>query len=103
MQSSGRTLGIQAYPWAWPICQLPDGWDQTLPSFPADPKCLATREASGQFLNAVAQRIPWLIGGAADLAAKWRSASVPTKKFGFTSEGVVAAAKAQLAHRQRSV
>ena len=48
--------------------QLPDGWDQTLPSFPADPKGLATREASGQVLNAVAQRIPWLIGGAADLA-----------------------------------
>ena len=48
--------------------QLPDGWDQNLPLFPADPKGLATREASGQVLNAVAQRIPWLIGGAADLA-----------------------------------
>ena len=48
--------------------QLPDGWDQNLPLFPADPKGLATREASGQVLNAVAQSIPWLIGGAADLA-----------------------------------
>ena len=48
--------------------QLPDGWDQNLPLFPADPKGLATREASGQVLNAVAPSIPWLIGGAADLA-----------------------------------
>ena len=47
---------------------LPKGWDQEIPTFPADAKGLATREASGQTLNAVAQRLPWLIGGSADLS-----------------------------------
>jgi transketolase len=48
--------------------QLPDGWDRDLPVFPADPKGIATRESSGQVLNAVARNVPWLVGGAADLA-----------------------------------
>jgi len=48
--------------------QLPDGWEAGIPSFPADAKGLAGRDASGKVLNAVAQRVPWLIGGAADLA-----------------------------------
>jgi transketolase len=48
--------------------QLPDGWDKNLPSFPADPKGIATRESSGKTLNALAANIPWLIGGSADLA-----------------------------------
>jgi transketolase len=48
--------------------QLPDEWDKKLQSFPADPKGLATRESSGKVLNALAQNIPWLIGGSADLA-----------------------------------
>jgi transketolase len=47
--------------------QLPDGWDNGLPSFPADPKGLATRDSSGRVLNKVACSVPWLIGGAADL------------------------------------
>ena len=47
---------------------LPDGWDKDVPVFPADAKGMAGRAASGQVLNAVAQNIPWLIGGAADLA-----------------------------------
>ncbi|WP_283646915.1 transketolase [Marinovum algicola] len=47
---------------------LPDGWDQSLPSFPADDKGLAGRVASGKVLNAIAEQVPWLIGGAADLA-----------------------------------
>jgi transketolase len=47
---------------------LPDNWDADLPAFPADAKGLATREASGKVLNAIAARVPWLIGGAADLA-----------------------------------
>src|SRR5579864_7560193 len=48
--------------------QLPDGWDKNLPSFPADPKGMATRESSGKVLNALAKNIPWLLGGSADLA-----------------------------------
>jgi transketolase len=48
--------------------ELPNGWDKNLPSFPADPKGMATRESSGKVLNALAQNIPWLVGGSADLA-----------------------------------
>jgi transketolase len=48
--------------------QLPDGWDRDLPSFPADPKGMAGRDASGKVENAIAKNLPWLIGGAADLA-----------------------------------
>jgi len=47
--------------------ELPEGWDKDLPSFPADSKGVATRESSGKVLNALAQNIPWLIGGSADL------------------------------------
>jgi len=46
---------------------LPQGWDKNLPSFPADQKGMATRESSGKVLNALAQNIPWLVGGSADL------------------------------------
>jgi transketolase len=47
--------------------QLPDGWDRDLPTFPADPKGVATRDASGKALNAIAKNVPWMIGGSADL------------------------------------
>lgn len=47
--------------------QLPEGWDKTITSFPADSKGMASREASGKVLNMVARQVPWLIGGSADL------------------------------------
>jgi transketolase len=47
--------------------ELPTGWDRDIPSFPADPKGLATRESSGKVLNAIAKHVPWIVGGAADL------------------------------------
>jgi transketolase len=47
---------------------LPDGWETALPVFPPSATGLSTRDASGRVLNAVAERIPWIIGGAADLA-----------------------------------
>jgi transketolase len=47
---------------------LPEGWDRALPTFPADAKGMATRDSSGKVLNAIAGRVPWLLGGAADLA-----------------------------------
>jgi transketolase len=59
--------------------QLPDGWDRDLPSFPADPKGLASRDSSGKVLNAIAKNLPWLIGGAGDLA--------PSTKTRLTFEG----------------
>jgi transketolase len=48
--------------------ELPLGWDKNLPVFPPDAKGMATRESGGKVLNALAQNVPWLIGGAADLA-----------------------------------
>jgi len=47
---------------------LPDGWDSEIPSFAPDPKGIATREASGKVLNAIAAKVPWVLGGAADVA-----------------------------------
>lgn len=47
--------------------ELPQGWDRDLPVFPADPKGVAGREASGKVLNVLAKNIPWLLGGSADL------------------------------------
>ena len=53
---------------SWMSGHLPDGWSQDIPLFETDPKGMATRVASGKVLNAVAARIPNLIGGSADLA-----------------------------------
>src|SRR5919106_2581134 len=47
--------------------ELPDGWDHEIPSFDPDEKGIATRKASNQVENAVADRIPWLLAGSADL------------------------------------
>jgi transketolase len=59
--------------------ELPDGWDKNLPVFPADPKGIASRDSSAKVLNILAQNVPWLMGGAADLA--------PSTKTRFTFEG----------------
>ncbi|MEP7370802.1 MAG: transketolase, partial [Nitrosospira sp.] len=48
--------------------KLPADWDSALPVFPADTTGIATRESSGKVLNAIAEKMPWLLGGAADLA-----------------------------------
>ena len=47
---------------------LPDDWDKDLPTFPADAKGMATRDSSSKVLNQIAANMPWLLGGAADLA-----------------------------------
>jgi transketolase len=59
--------------------ELPDGWDRDIPAFPADAKGLAGRDASAKVLNAIAKNVPWLIGGAADLA--------PSTKTRLTFDG----------------
>jgi transketolase len=59
--------------------ELPAGWDRNLPVFPADPKGVAGREASGKVLNVLAQNIPWFLGGSADLG--------PSNKTTLTYEG----------------
>jgi transketolase len=48
--------------------RLPSGWEAALPVFPPSASGLSTRDASGKVLNAMAEQIPWIIGGAADLA-----------------------------------
>ncbi|MEO5760215.1 MAG: transketolase, partial [Mesorhizobium sp.] len=48
--------------------EVAPGWDAALPVFAADAKGLATRDSSGQVLNAIAEHMPWLLGGAADLS-----------------------------------
>ncbi|MBX3331310.1 MAG: transketolase [Nitrospira sp.] len=59
--------------------QLPVGWEKDLPTFPADAKGMAGRDASGKVLNLLAKHVPWLIGGSADLA--------PSTKTRLTFEG----------------
>jgi len=59
--------------------ELPMQWDHNLPVFPSDQKGLAGREASSKVLNALAQNIPWLLGGSADLG--------PSNKTTLTYEG----------------
>ncbi len=54
--------------------ELPPGWDTDIPVFPADAKGLATREASGTVMNAIAPRLPALAGGSADLDPSTKTA-----------------------------
>ena len=59
--------------------ELPAGWDRNLPTFPADAKGIAGRDASGKVLNVLAQNIPWFLGGSADLG--------PSNKTTLTFDG----------------
>jgi transketolase len=59
--------------------ELPANWDRGLPLFPADPKGMAGRDASGKVLNILAQNIPWFLGGSADLG--------PSNKTTLTYKG----------------
>jgi transketolase len=57
--------------------ELPEGWDRDLPTFKADAKGIAGRDASGEVLNVLARNIPWFLGGSADLG----SSNKTTLKF----------------------
>jgi transketolase len=59
--------------------RLPDGWDYDIPDFAADVTGIASRDAGGKVLNALAHNVPTLVGGAADLA--------PSTKTRLTFEG----------------
>jgi len=69
---AAETLAIQRR-------EPPKGWDAAIPTFPPDPKGLASRDSSGKVLNAIAKNHPWLIGGSADLS--------PSTKTRLTFEG----------------
>ena len=47
---------------------LPSGWDDDIPNFTPGEGPMATRVASGKVLNGIADKLPWLLGGSADLA-----------------------------------
>ncbi|MCP3985131.1 MAG: transketolase [bacterium] len=66
--------------------QLPEAWDADLPVFPTDPKGLAGREASGKVLNAVAENVPWLLGGSADLSPSTKTSLVFDGAGDFSAE-----------------
>ena len=48
--------------------ELPEGWDAGIRAFEADPKGMASRVSSGKVLNQIAENVPWLLGGSADLS-----------------------------------
>ncbi|HEX7433920.1 MAG TPA: transketolase [Anaerolineaceae bacterium] len=65
--------------------KLPDNWSADLPVFPADPKGAATRVSSGKVINALAKKIPELIGGSADLQGSTKTWIDGEKAFQSTS------------------
>ncbi|QJI29668.1 transketolase [Pseudomonas sp. ADAK18] len=59
--------------------EMPEHWEDRLPTFASDAKGLASRASGGEVLNAFAQQIPWLLGGSADLS--------PSTKTNLTFDG----------------
>ena len=66
--------------------ELPDGWDKTIVDFPADPKGVASRVSGGKALNAFAEKIPWLLGGSADLAPSTKTLLTFAKVGDFSAD-----------------
>lgn len=62
--------------------KLPDGWDTRIPVFEPDAKGVATRDASGRVLNAIAEKVPTFLGGDADLAESTKTLIKGEKDFG---------------------
>jgi transketolase len=83
--------------------ELPKGWDADLPKFPADAKGTASRVSGGKVENAIAKKVPWMLGGSADLAPSTKTlidgetdleANNPGGRnmhFGIREHGMVAA------------
>lgn len=66
---------------------LPQGWQEALPTFAPDAKGLASREAGGKVLNAIAPHLPSLIGGAADLSPSTKTEITGAPSFGPGERG----------------
>ncbi len=74
----------------WELMQqgkLPAAWDADIPTFLADAKGMAGREASGKVQNAIAKHVPWLLGGSADLAPSNKSLITDAASFECASYG----------------
>lgn len=67
--------------------RLKDGWQQSLPQFPADSKPVATRTAGNTVMNAVAKQVPELIGGAADLSTSTKTVIKDSPNFHLDPTG----------------
>ena len=61
--------------------RLPDGWDAEIPEFSPAAGPLATRAASGKVLNSLAPKVPWLMGGSADLSPSTKTLIEPPDYF----------------------
>jgi transketolase len=80
LDSYGKTYPDLSGQWdQWTNSHLPEGWDKDIPVFPPDPQGTATRSAGGKVMNAIAARLPWLMGGSADLNP---STNTPLKGLG---------------------
>ena len=66
--------------------ELPEGWDEGLPTFMTDPKGIATRDASGHVLNVLAKNVPWLLGGSADLGPSCKTRLTLESAGDFSAE-----------------
>lgn len=62
--------------------ELPEGWDAEIPRFSPEDGPLATRSASGTVLNSFAERVPWLVGGSADLSPSTKTLLASSDYFG---------------------
>ncbi len=67
--------------------KLPSGWEAAVPRFPANSKPMATRVAGGTALNAIAQKVPELIGGAADLSTSTKTTIKDSPSFHVDPNG----------------
>jgi transketolase len=67
--------------------RLKDGWEQSLPQFPADSKPVATRTAGNTVMNAIAKQVPELLGGAADLSTSTKTIIKDSPNFHLDPTG----------------
>ncbi|MBE0597046.1 MAG: transketolase [Desulfuromonadales bacterium] len=74
-------------PWLQMTSGLPDGWSANLPQFDPADGAMATRKASGIVLNALAARLPLLLGGSADLAPSNNTGLTGERSFGPYGSG----------------
>jgi transketolase len=65
--------------------ELPDGWEEAIPAFTAKDGNVASRAASGMVINAIAKKIPELLGGSADLASSTNTIIKGEKSFSAES------------------
>jgi len=61
--------------------KLPEGWDSDIPSFPCPAGPVATRSANSSIINAIGKKVPWFMGGAADVGSSTKTYIKCTTSF----------------------